>query len=85
MDGDRDPAPRYDNLDSNAHGTKCAGIVSMQPNNDFCGVGMATGARLGGKWRGSAAKCIKPEALHNYVCRSRDRELDINGESMFLL
>ncbi|XP_043214321.1 neuroendocrine convertase 1-like isoform X2 [Amphibalanus amphitrite] len=47
VDGDRDPSPRYDDTDTNAHGTKCAGIVSMQPNNDFCGVGMATGARLG--------------------------------------
>ncbi|XP_037079271.1 neuroendocrine convertase 1-like [Pollicipes pollicipes] len=47
VDGDVDPAPRYDRRNTNEHGTKCAGIVSMRPNNGFCGVGIAPGARLG--------------------------------------
>ncbi|XP_050520108.1 neuroendocrine convertase 1-like [Daktulosphaira vitifoliae] len=31
-----------------AHGTKCAGEIIMQPNNNICGVGIAYGASLGG-------------------------------------
>jgi len=32
-----------------SHGTRCAGEIIMQPNNDVCGVGTAYGATLGGK------------------------------------
>ncbi|KAK3854786.1 hypothetical protein Pcinc_038753 [Petrolisthes cinctipes] len=43
-----DPSPRYDDHSSNAHGTRCAGEVVMQPNNYKCGVGVAHGAKVGG-------------------------------------
>jgi len=32
-----------------SHGTRCAGEIIMQPNNEECGVGTAYGASLGGK------------------------------------
>lgn len=32
-----------------SHGTRCAGEIIMQPNNNICGVGTAYGASLGGK------------------------------------
>lgn len=33
-----------------AHGTRCAGEIIMQPNNKYCGVGVAYGANIGGKY-----------------------------------
>lgn len=41
-------APRYDMFNSNSHGTRCAGVVSMIPQNKKCGVGAAYHARIGG-------------------------------------
>lgn len=41
-------APRYDLFNSNSHGTRCAGVVSMIPQNRKCGVGAAYHARIGG-------------------------------------
>lgn len=32
------------------HGTRCAGEIIMQPNNGYCGVGVAYGANIGGKY-----------------------------------
>lgn len=32
-----------------SHGTRCAGEIIMQPDNDICGVGTAYDANLGGK------------------------------------
>lgn len=32
-----------------SHGTRCAGEIIMQPNNQLCGVGIAHGANIGGK------------------------------------
>lgn len=47
-DDDPDPAPRYDMFNSNAHGTRCAGVISMTPHNQKCGVGAAYRAKIGG-------------------------------------
>ncbi|CAG0879561.1 unnamed protein product [Cyprideis torosa] len=45
---DADPMPRYDLLDSNRHGTRCAGEVAAKANNSFCGVGVAFNSWIGG-------------------------------------
>lgn len=45
---DGDPMPRYDMVDSNRHGTRCAGEVAADANNSICAVGVAYGARVGG-------------------------------------
>ncbi|XP_052120301.1 furin-like protease 1 isoform X2 [Frankliniella occidentalis] len=45
---DDDPMPRYDMLDSNRHGTRCAGEVAATANNSICAVGVAFGASVGG-------------------------------------
>ena len=45
---DEDPTPRYDILDSNRHGTRCAGEVAAVANNSLCSVGVAFGASVGG-------------------------------------
>ncbi|XP_012250011.1 furin-like protease 1, isoforms 1/1-X/2 isoform X2 [Bombus impatiens] len=45
---DEDPMPRYDVLDSNRHGTRCAGEVAATANNSMCAVGVAFGAGVGG-------------------------------------
>lgn len=46
---DEDPSPRYDMVDSNRHGTRCAGEVAATANNSLCAVGVAYGASVGGK------------------------------------
>lgn len=46
---DEDPMPRYDMVDSNRHGTRCAGEVAATANNSICAVGVAFGASVGGK------------------------------------
>ncbi|XP_049766155.1 furin-like protease 1 [Schistocerca cancellata] len=45
---DEDPTPRYDLIDTNRHGTRCAGEVAAVANNSECAVGVAFGARVGG-------------------------------------
>lgn len=45
---DPDPQPRYDMLDSNRHGTRCAGEVAAVANNNICGVGIAYDSKIGG-------------------------------------
>jgi len=45
---DNDPTPRYDLIDSNRHGTRCAGEVAATANNSVCSVGVAFGAGIGG-------------------------------------
>jgi len=45
---DGDPTPRYDLIDSNRHGTRCAGEVSASANNSVCGVGIAYDSKIGG-------------------------------------
>ncbi|XP_015364233.1 PREDICTED: furin-like protease 1, isoform 1-CRR isoform X2 [Diuraphis noxia] len=45
---DEDPMPRYDHLDTNRHGTRCAGEVAATANNSLCSVGIAYGASIGG-------------------------------------
>ncbi|XP_032878496.1 PC3-like endoprotease variant B [Amblyraja radiata] len=47
LDDQHDPVPNYADP-SNGHGTKCAGEVAMEANNNFCGVGIAYNARIGG-------------------------------------
>ena len=46
---DDDPTPR-DNGD-NKHGTRCAGEVAAVAFNEYCGVGVAYNASIGGKLR----------------------------------
>ncbi|GIY88795.1 neuroendocrine convertase 1 [Caerostris extrusa] len=50
-DNDPDPFPRYDESDSNNHGTRCAGEIAMSANNLKCGVGVAYNAKIGGSFR----------------------------------
>ncbi|XP_053210357.1 furin-like protease 1 isoform X2 [Panonychus citri] len=45
---DDDPTPRYDIIDSNRHGTRCAGEVAAMANNNNCAVGVAYHAKVGG-------------------------------------
>lgn len=45
---DADPQPRYDILNSNRHGTRCAGEVAASANNSLCSVGIAYEAHVGG-------------------------------------
>lgn len=45
---DEDPMPRYDIIDSNRHGTRCAGEVAANANNSVCAVGIAFNAKVGG-------------------------------------
>lgn len=45
---DDDPMPRYDQMDTNRHGTRCAGEVAAAANNSLCSVGVAFGASIGG-------------------------------------
>lgn len=45
---DDDPMPRYDIVDSNRHGTRCAGEVAANANNSVCAVGVAYNAKVGG-------------------------------------
>uniref|UniRef100_A0A224XK28 furin n=1 Tax=Panstrongylus lignarius TaxID=156445 RepID=A0A224XK28_9HEMI len=45
---DDNPMPRYDMIDSNRHGTRCAGEVAAVANNTICSVGIAYKASVGG-------------------------------------
>ncbi|GAB6032404.1 Uracil phosphoribosyltransferase, synthesizes UMP from uracil, variant 2 [Chamberlinius hualienensis] len=45
---DDDPQPRYDFVDSNRHGTRCAGEVAANANNSICAVGIAYESHVGG-------------------------------------
>ncbi|XP_013409557.1 neuroendocrine convertase 1 [Lingula anatina] len=70
--GDSDPSPRYDALDQNRHGTRCAGEIAMQPNDNLCGVGVAYGAKVGGirMLDGRVTDSVEAKALsfnHTYV------------------
>ncbi|KAG1681898.1 Neuroendocrine convertase 1 [Nymphon striatum] len=47
-DNDPDPMARYDPLNINAHGTRCAGEIAMVANNKKCGVGVAFNSKIGG-------------------------------------
>ncbi|XP_064823845.1 LOW QUALITY PROTEIN: neuroendocrine convertase 1-like [Oncorhynchus masou masou] len=47
-DNDPDPFPRYDSTNENKHGTRCAGEIAMQADNNKCGVGVAYNSRVGG-------------------------------------
>uniref|UniRef100_UPI00398F0ACA neuroendocrine convertase 1 n=1 Tax=Pristiophorus japonicus TaxID=55135 RepID=UPI00398F0ACA len=47
-DNDPDPFPRYDPTNENKHGTRCAGEIAMQANNQKCGVGVAYNSKVGG-------------------------------------
>ncbi|XP_024879429.1 neuroendocrine convertase 1-like isoform X1 [Temnothorax curvispinosus] len=47
-EGDDDPFPRYDVSGMNGHGTRCAGEIAMEANNQKCGVGVAFEASVGG-------------------------------------
>uniref|UniRef100_A0A8C2BM26 Neuroendocrine convertase 1 n=1 Tax=Cyprinus carpio TaxID=7962 RepID=A0A8C2BM26_CYPCA len=45
---DPDPFPRYDSTNENKHGTRCAGEIAMQADNNKCGVGVAYNSKVGG-------------------------------------
>ncbi|XP_033109451.1 proprotein convertase subtilisin/kexin type 5-like [Anneissia japonica] len=66
-DNDPNPIPRYDSLNKNNHGTRCAGVVSMG-NNTICGIGVAYEAKIGGirMLDGDVTDAIEAAALsHN--------------------
>lgn len=44
--GDDNPTPQ--NNDENKHGTRCAGEIAAEAGNEFCGVGVAYNASIGG-------------------------------------
>lgn len=60
---DEDPMPRYDLVDSNRHGTRCAGEVAATANNSVCAVGVAYGAGVGGQFTTSCSKRSRSELL----------------------
>ena len=64
-DRDADPFPRYDILNSNKHGTRCAGQVSAAANNSKCGVGIAYNSKIGGVrvLDGAIVDALEAEAL----------------------
>jgi len=35
---------------TDSHGTRCAGVVAAEANNDICSVGVAFESRIGGMW-----------------------------------
>lgn len=45
---DEDPMPRYDQMDTKRHGTRCAREVAATANNSLCSVGVAFGASVRG-------------------------------------
>jgi len=45
---DDDPSPAYTLSNENKHGTRCAGEVAAVANNEFCSVGIAYHASIGG-------------------------------------
>lgn len=47
-DQDPDPQPRYDILNENRHGTRCAGVVAAEADNSICCIGVAHDAKIGG-------------------------------------
>ena len=47
IDDDPEPIPLYDELSTNNHGTRCAGVAAGVANNSMCSVGVAFGARVG--------------------------------------
>lgn len=53
---DDDPMPRYDLIDSNRHGTRCAGEVAATANNSLCAVGIAYGSSVGGKYSSTSRR-----------------------------
>ena len=66
-----DPFPR-DEDDYNAHGTKCAGEIAAQANNDICGAGIAPNVKIGGvrMLDGTATDTLEAKALsfkRNYI------------------
>lgn len=56
-DNDNDPMPR-DNGD-NKHGTRCAGEVAAVAFNDYCGIGIAYNASIGGEYIEKNAETLK--------------------------
>lgn len=47
-EGDNDPMPRYESTGMNGHGTRCAGEIAMEADNQKCGVGVSFEASIGG-------------------------------------
>uniref|UniRef100_A0A5S6QQA5 P/Homo B domain-containing protein n=1 Tax=Trichuris muris TaxID=70415 RepID=A0A5S6QQA5_TRIMR len=69
-DNDEDPYPRDNN--DNKHGTRCAGEVAAVAGNDWCGVGIAYRAKIGGvrMLDGSVSDRVEAESLslnQNYI------------------
>ena len=44
-----DATPEFVNGKRNSHGTKCAGVIAMEKNNDKCGVGVAYKSSITGE------------------------------------
>lgn len=43
----------------NKHGTRCAGEVAAVAFNNYCGVGVAYNASIGGKWNRLVCVCVQ--------------------------
>eukprot|EP01134_Creolimax_fragrantissima_P000424 CFRG0424T1 len=48
IDRDNDPSPRYSDGHERSHGTRCAGSIVANADNEICGVGIAPKAKVGG-------------------------------------
>ena len=68
---DEDPMPRYDLIDSNRHGTRCAGEVAATANNSLCAVGVAYGASVGGKYAVPSISNYSPNCVFHPTSISR--------------
>ena len=53
---DNDPTPKDDGL--NKHGTRCAGEVAAVAFNEYCGVGIAYNASIGGTYKSPCILCL---------------------------
>nr|CAD7445292.1 unnamed protein product [Timema bartmani] len=60
---DENPMPRYDLLDSNRHGTRCAGEVAATANNTLCAVGVAFGASESRMLDGDVTDAVEARSL----------------------
>ena len=69
-DNDDDPMPQ-DNGD-NKHGTRCAGEVAAVAFNEYCGVGVAYNASIGG------GESLKGRVMASFTCRCAN--VGRNGE-----
>jgi len=81
-DDDDDPEPRYESTNENKHGTRCAGEVASVGDNDYCGVGAAFQARIGGirMLDGDVTDAVEARAL-GFTPKDSSAHIDIYSAS----